>query len=75
MSWRKVGILMDRIPDMNCAMERKTLVRLTAKPVWEKSVLNWRFCQNAYFYFHPYHLHCRNCSRVVNEGKGERNIP
>ena len=31
---------MERTPDMNCATERKTDVRLTAKPVWAKRVLN-----------------------------------
>jgi hypothetical protein len=31
---------MDIIPAMNCATERKTEVRFTAKPVWLKRVLN-----------------------------------
>jgi hypothetical protein len=37
---RKAGMLMDITPDMNWATERKTEVRFTAKPVWEKRVLN-----------------------------------
>ena len=32
---------MDITPDMNCATERKTEVRFTAKPVCEKRVLNY----------------------------------
>src|ERR1700709_663667 len=35
-------MLMESTPDMNCATERKTEVRFTAKPVWAKRVLN--FC-------------------------------
>lgn len=37
---RKAGILIDKIPDMQRAMERRTEVRFRAKPEWEKSVLN-----------------------------------
>src|SRR3954468_11545654 len=65
MSWRKVGMSMERMPAINWAMERKTLVRLTAKPGWEESVLNWRFCQNCYFHFFLYHFHCRDLSRLI----------
>lgn len=32
---------MERMPDMQRAMERRTEVRLSAKPEWEKRVLNW----------------------------------
>ena len=31
---------MERTPDMNCATDKKTLVRFTAKPVCANRVLN-----------------------------------
>ena len=34
-------MLMDITPAMNWATERKTEIRFTAKPVWEKRVLNY----------------------------------
>ena len=37
---RKEGMSIDSMPDMNCATERNTEVMFTAKPVWEKRVLN-----------------------------------
>lgn len=40
MSLRKVGISMDKIPDMSCASARNTEVMLTANPECAKTVLN-----------------------------------
>lgn len=39
---------MDMIPDINWAIDRNTLVRFTAKPVWEKRVLNYYHVSNYY---------------------------